>query len=189
MLFFFAFLYLHELLKAYNVPMDYFTTTMLVWNYGAIGMLCIHWKGPLLVQQMYMIAISALVSLMFIKHLPDWTTWTVLVIVAMWDVVAVLSPHGPLRKLVEIAQERDKKIFPALIYSSTMLWNIAMVESEDSLHVTRPRPVLIMQATQTGPALTIQSPTQPLDGGLAEYQKLQMAKSRSYVKGGRPQSR
>ena len=72
------------LLIAYNVPMDYFTLLMFMWNFGAMGMICIHWKGPLIVQQVYMIVISALFALMLIKYLPDWTTWTVLVIVALW---------------------------------------------------------------------------------------------------------
>ena len=44
------------------------------------------------------------------KHMPPWTTWAVLIIYSLWDLFAVLAPIGPLRILVETAQERYEQI-------------------------------------------------------------------------------
>lgn len=119
-----------EILNAANIPMDYITFAFLLWNFSICGILSIFWHAPLKVNQGFLIFISAIMAILFTK-LPEWTTWAVLAAIAIYDLFAVLCPRGPLRVLVETAQERNESI-PALIYSASIWMMMAGSTSSSS---------------------------------------------------------
>ena len=95
----------------------------LLWNFSAVGTITVFWSSPILglgkeapvwLARCYMVVVSALLGWSLTK-LPEWTTWAVLIALAFWDVLAVGCASGPLRKMVDLAQERDEPI-PGLIY-------------------------------------------------------------------------
>ncbi|KAI7895309.1 Presenilin-domain-containing protein [Mucor mucedo] len=53
--------------------------------------------------------------------LEQWTTWILLGLLAIWDLVAVLCPFGPLRLLIESSRTQEREV-PALLYSVNAVW-------------------------------------------------------------------
>ncbi|VDK44420.1 unnamed protein product [Taenia asiatica] len=114
-----SFIFFTEILRASMIFFDNITFAILLWNFGVLGLISIHWRSPLILQQAYLIFNSVQMALIFLKFLPKWTCWVLLGALAIWDLIAVLCPRGPLRMLVEMAQERNRPLFPAMIYSTT----------------------------------------------------------------------
>ena len=105
-----------ELLLMHDVPVDALTFFACLWNFSAVGTLLVFWTEyglghtpPLQLQQAYLVVISALLAWSATKT-PEWSTWGLLGAVAVWDLIAVLTPRGPLKMLVEEAEKRDEPI-------------------------------------------------------------------------------
>ena len=106
-----------RVLQKLDLAVDMVTVSRALWNFTVGGVLMtFFWPGPLTVKQGYLICVSTIVSFYF-TQIPAWTTWSVLIAMALYDLYAVLTPNGPLRLMVELAQERNEDI-PALVYES-----------------------------------------------------------------------
>ena len=107
-----------EILRRYEIRVDVFSFAFYTWNVTVVGVLSVFlWPGSLRVKQTFLVLISVIVAYYFVTQIAEWTTWTMLVFMAIYDLYAVLTPNGPLRKIVELSQEREEAI-PALVYEA-----------------------------------------------------------------------
>lgn len=115
-------------IKDTSFPIDCVTFVVILFNFTVVGVLSIFVeKMPIFVKQGYLVVIGILVAYWF-TFLPEWTTWVLLVAMALYDLAAVLLPGGPLRLLVELAISRDEDI-PALVYEARPVINHDSVPS------------------------------------------------------------
>ncbi|URE03682.1 Presenilin [Musa troglodytarum] len=106
-----------SILRAATFPLDAFSALVLLLNLSAVGVPAVLSPAvPVLLRQAYLVALAVIVAAWFAR-LPEWTTWTLLLALALYDLAAVLCPRGPLRVLVELASSRDEEL-PALVYES-----------------------------------------------------------------------
>lgn len=109
-------------IKDLSFPIDGVTFLVVLYNFTVVGVLAIFMeKIAIFVKQGYLVVIGMLVAYWF-TLLPEWTTWVLLVAMALYDLAAVLLPGGPLRLLVELAISRDEDI-PALVYEARPVTN------------------------------------------------------------------
>ncbi|KAJ0560546.1 putative presenilin/signal peptide peptidase [Helianthus annuus] len=107
------------LIAAFSIPVDAITCFILLFNFTVVGVVSVFAEGipiPIVLRQVYMVVLGIIVAAWF-TNLPEWTTWTLLVALAVYDLVAVLAPGGPLKILVELASSRDDEL-PALVYEA-----------------------------------------------------------------------
>ncbi|KAL4352812.1 hypothetical protein GQ457_06G016300 [Hibiscus cannabinus] len=106
-----------SVIQHFSIPIDSITCFLLLFNYTVVGVLSMFSGGvPIILRQGYMVSLGIIVATWFTK-LPEWTTWVLLVALALYDLVAVLAPGGPLKLLVELASSRDEEL-PALVYEA-----------------------------------------------------------------------
>lgn len=108
-------------LKAYRISnVDIISFLFAMLNFAVVGVLAIFYqKGiPRRLTQGYLVCVSVIMA-WTVSKLPEWTSWALLVALALYDLCAVLTPCGPLRALINLAQEQQDPI-PGLLYEATV---------------------------------------------------------------------
>ncbi|KAG0497017.1 hypothetical protein HPP92_001708 [Vanilla planifolia] len=81
-----------SLLRRFSIPLDAPSAILLLLNFSVVGVLSLFSPAvPILIRQSYMVVLAIIVAAWFTK-LPEWTTWTLLLALAAYDLVAVLCP-------------------------------------------------------------------------------------------------
>jgi presenilin 1 len=107
---------LGNLVLRFGITIDWPTFVFFLTNFGALGSFAVFFTAPSIVKQGYLVCVSVIMAWSLSK-LPDWSNWSILIALAVYDLFAVLSPCGPLKALVEMSQSRNEPI-PGLVYEA-----------------------------------------------------------------------
>ena len=100
----------------FQIPYNVLSMGVFVWNFGVVGLISLFYYAHPAVTQVYLVIASVLVAWSMMV-LPEWTTWSLLLCIALYDIVAVLWTQGPLHRLLKVAQDRNEPL-PGFIYNS-----------------------------------------------------------------------
>ncbi|KAG0363961.1 Presenilin-domain-containing protein [Gamsiella multidivaricata] len=120
---FMGYILILNLIQVLRIPLDYLTMSFALWNFAVTGLISVFWKGPMWLQQVYLTVMSSLMAFS-LTGLAEWTTWMLLALLVVWDLIAVLCPFGPLKILVESSRTQNQDV-PALLYTVNAVWFMA----------------------------------------------------------------
>ncbi|EED95480.1 presenilin, partial [Thalassiosira pseudonana CCMP1335] len=106
-------------IEKYRIPIDWFTFVFSMFNFAVVGVTSIFYaKGiPPYITQTYLICSSVIIAWQ-LSHFDTISTWTLLIMLALYDLCAVLTPVGPLRLLVNLMSDEDSPEMPGLLYEA-----------------------------------------------------------------------
>lgn len=150
-----------------EIPVDVLTLLFVMFNFSVVGVLSIFYqKGtPMWLTQTYLVATSVIMAWQ-LGQFPEWSTWALVIVLAFYDLCAVLTPCGPLKWLVNLVQQEGRPL-PGLLYEAEIRRNHSghtaqpvheyvyyQCESEIPLRLGSPRDVPEAPMTSTNAALT-----------------------------------
>ncbi|RLN06026.1 hypothetical protein BBJ28_00004482 [Nothophytophthora sp. Chile5] len=101
-----------------QVPVDVFSLLFAMFNFSVVGVIAIFYqKGmPMWLTQAYLVATSVIMAWQ-LGQFPEWSTWALVIVLAFYDLCAVLTPCGPLKWLVNLVQQEGRPL-PGLLYEA-----------------------------------------------------------------------
>ncbi len=108
-------------INKYQLAIDKISFYFTMCNFAIVGTIAVFYeKGiPKYINQAYLIATSVIVAWQ-LSYFNDWMAWALLIMLALYDLFAVLTPCGPLKALVNLMQKDDAPAMPGLLYEAQL---------------------------------------------------------------------
>eukprot|EP00978_Attheya_sp_CCMP212_P032776 scaffold129474_cov61-Attheya_sp.AAC.5 len=108
-------------IERYRFPVDVVTFYGGMYNFAVVGVVAIFGQVgvPAMVTQGYMVCTSVILAWQ-LSHFEEWTAWSLLIMLAFYDLCAVLTPCGPLKALVHLMSQEDSPTMPGLLYEAEL---------------------------------------------------------------------
>jgi Presenilin len=108
----------------YTLYVDKLTFYLFMYNFAIVGVIAIfstnsNIVAPMYITQIYLILVSVIVAWQ-LSHFDPWTAWVSLILLALYDLFAVLTPCGPLKALVNLMQRDNAPQMPGLLYEASI---------------------------------------------------------------------
>jgi presenilin 1 len=92
-------------IERFQIFVDVFTFAVFMFNFAIVGLVSIYAPAgivPVYMNQAYLIVTSVIVA-WELSFFDPWTAWMLLVLLAFYDLFAVLTPCGPLKALIKLS--------------------------------------------------------------------------------------
>ena len=114
-------------LERYTIYLDIISFTIIMFNFAVVGVISIFLGGPgsttrivpVYMNQIYLVLTSVIVAWQ-LSHFDPWTAWVLLILLAFYDLFAVLTPCGPLKALVNLMHRENAPAMPGLLYEASL---------------------------------------------------------------------
>lgn len=122
-------------IEKYQIPIDWFSFVFGLVNFAVTGVIAIFYQQgiPPYITQAYLIMSSVIIAWQ-LSHFDTISTWTLLVMLGLYDLCAVLTPCGPLRFLVNLMSDEDSPDMPGLLYEAEIPEGLKRCVSNLTMH-------------------------------------------------------
>lgn len=108
-------------IEVYDWRVDKLSFALIMYNYAAVGTIAIFFSRgiPLWITQGYLIGSSVCMAWQ-LTSFNEWMAWSLLIMLALYDLFAVLSPCGPLKALAKLISKPGAPALPGLLYEAPL---------------------------------------------------------------------